>query len=202
MIFIDDMKNLKIYKTQMFLPTLDADKKKGSAILLLTPNQQSSIRLMKNSLFINKLRFASYYLEKDISYYIGSNKIEEVEESELMVGSDIITEANNYIYLESLSQEERDKIHKNEFGLPNERKYPLDSEKHVRSAIKFFNYCKEQEEEQLASNIIRAIKKFDMKVLIQFRGVYRCQQNIFILLIIIDLKNIIQRHLTNHMKSL
>ena len=41
MIFIDDMKNLKIYKTQMFLPTLDADKKKGSAILLLTPNQQS-----------------------------------------------------------------------------------------------------------------------------------------------------------------
>ena len=164
MIFIDDMKNLKIYKTQMFLPTLDADKKKGSAILLLTPNQQSSIRLMKNSLFINKLRFASYYLEKDISYYIGSNKIEEVEESELMVGSDIITEANNYIYLESLSQEERDKIHKNEFGLPNERKYPLDSEKHVRSAIKFFNYCKEQEEEQLASNIIRAIKKFDMKV--------------------------------------
>ena len=34
MIFIDQMKNLKIYKRPMFLPTLETDKKKHSAVFL------------------------------------------------------------------------------------------------------------------------------------------------------------------------
>ena len=60
MIFIDKMKNLKVYKVQTFLPTVEGDKKKYSALLLLTPSYQSSLKMMNYNMFINKLRFESY----------------------------------------------------------------------------------------------------------------------------------------------
>lgn len=72
MIFINQMKNFKIYKTPMYLPTLDDDKKKKSALLLMTPNYTSSKKLMTHNLLVNKLRFSSYYIDRDISYYINS----------------------------------------------------------------------------------------------------------------------------------
>ena len=40
MVFIDQMKNFKIYRTKTFLPTVKGDKKKGSTVLLLTPNYE------------------------------------------------------------------------------------------------------------------------------------------------------------------
>lgn len=84
MIFSKDMKNLKIYKRKLFLPTLEnsavPNKKTGSAIFLLTPNRQSSLALMNNPLFINKKRYNAYYIERDVSFYINSKR-EVVEES-------------------------------------------------------------------------------------------------------------------------
>ena len=80
MIFIDMMKSFKIYKTPMFLPTLDNDKKKKSAVLLMTPNYAASKKLLDNPLFINKLRYSSYYIDRDISYYIGAKNISEVDD--------------------------------------------------------------------------------------------------------------------------
>ena len=79
MIFIDKMKNFRIYKTPLFLPTLENDKKKKSAILLMTPNYESSKKVMINSLFINKLRFSSYYMKRDVSYYITGKNVKEIE---------------------------------------------------------------------------------------------------------------------------
>lgn len=67
MIFIDQMKNLKIYKTPMFLPTLEKDKKRKSLIFLMTPNYNSSKKLLDFPLFVNKLRFSSYFIDKDVS---------------------------------------------------------------------------------------------------------------------------------------
>ena len=87
MIFSKDIKNLKIYKRQMFLPTNEdsatPDKKNRAAIFLLTPNRKSSLALMNNPLTINKLRFQSYYIEKDLTYFINSKymKQEELDES-------------------------------------------------------------------------------------------------------------------------
>ena len=79
MIFIDKMKNLKIYKTPMFLPTLEKDKKKKSSIFLMTPNYDSSKKLIDNPLFINKLRFSSYFIDRDVSYYINSKLVKKVD---------------------------------------------------------------------------------------------------------------------------
>lgn len=50
------------------------------------------------------------------------------------------------------------------YGLPKRHAYPMPDEKHVRSAIKFFNYAKsEDEEKELAKNINRKIKHFKIK---------------------------------------
>lgn len=70
MITIEEMKNLMIYKKPFFLPFNDKTKKNGSVIYLLTPTPESSVRLMNHKLAINRQYFESYYVEKDITYYI------------------------------------------------------------------------------------------------------------------------------------
>lgn len=46
------------------------------------------------------------------------------------------------------------------FGIPSERKYPMPDEKHVLSAIRFFNYVEPKYEKQLANKIIANMKKY------------------------------------------
>ena len=70
MITIDEMKNGFLYKKQFYAPFNLKDKKHGSLIYLLTKNISSSINLMKNKFMINRKYFESYYVEKDITYYI------------------------------------------------------------------------------------------------------------------------------------
>jgi hypothetical protein len=159
MIFIDKMKNFKIYKTQMFLPTLADDKKKGSAILLLTPNYNSSKKLLDYPLFVNRLRYASYYIERNISYYIGKETISEVDDDVEDVEESTLYEN---VLLEKISYKERKELDDSEFGLPEKRKYPLNTEANVRSAVKLFNYVDKEDEKELADNINKAIKKFNI----------------------------------------
>lgn len=162
MIFIDKMKNLKIYRTPMFLPTLERDKKKKSSIFLMTPNYESSKKLINNPLFINKLRFASYFIDRDVSYYINSKSIKKVDNEFDNLDESVVFE--NYINLIEMSSEERNKLKDSDFGLPEKRKYPLDTPDRVRSAVKFFNYCSEDEEKELSDNIIKAIKRFNLDI--------------------------------------
>lgn len=154
MILLDKMKNFKIYKNQTFLPTVYGNKKKGSAILLFTPNYESSRKIMENKMFINSSRYSSYYLERDISYYINDNTVEDVNENV------IIEEQKELQSFMEMSSAERKELPDEAFGIPSKRKYPLDTEAHVRSAIKFFNYVDEEDGKELAMDIISAMKKF------------------------------------------
>ena len=152
MILIDKMKDLKIYKTATFLPTKIDNKKKKCAVLLFTPNYESSKKLMNHPLFVNKLRYQSYWMQRDASYLISSKGIIE---------DDIDSEVEESYMLE-MTAAERNKLPDSAFGIPSKRKYPLDTEAHVRSAIKFFNYVDKEDEAELARNIIKAMKKFNI----------------------------------------
>lgn len=66
------------------------------------------------------------------------------------------------IRINESTERKRSELDDSEFGIPSQRKYPLDSEAHVRSAIKFFNYVDEEHEEELAKNIIKAMKKYNI----------------------------------------
>lgn len=70
MLYLDDLKYMKLYKKKFYAPINKKNKKKGSAILLLTPNYDASVALMNNSFMTNNLSFISYYIEKDITYTI------------------------------------------------------------------------------------------------------------------------------------
>lgn len=68
---------------------------------------------------------------------------------------DEITEA-------TLSSKERNKLKDSTFGIPELRKYPLNDRAHVKAAIRFFNKVDKKHESELAENILRAMKKFNI----------------------------------------
>lgn len=74
MIYLDDLKYMKLYKKPFLLPINKNDKRHGSTILLLTPNYNVSNKLMSHPLALNKPTgtFQSYYVEKDIMYTINN----------------------------------------------------------------------------------------------------------------------------------
>lgn len=63
-----------------------------------------------------------------------------------------------------LSTEERNDLKASQFGLPEERKFPLTDAKHVRSAISYFHTCPENKKPQLAKRIKSAAKKFGVEI--------------------------------------
>lgn len=63
-----------------------------------------------------------------------------------------------------LSAKERNDLKASQFGLPEERKFPLTDAKHVRSAISYFHTCPEDKKAQLAKRIKSAAKKFGVEI--------------------------------------
>lgn len=68
-----------------------------------------------------------------------------------------------YLYLiESLSSSERAKIPEDKFGIPDSRSYPLDTKKHVHSAVILFGKADKKYQPDLAERIFKAMKEFDI----------------------------------------
>lgn len=63
-----------------------------------------------------------------------------------------------------LEETKRNELPDSEFGVPELRKFPLDTEEHVRSAIKFFNYVDSKYEKELANKIKKKMKKYNIDV--------------------------------------
>lgn len=62
----------------------------------------------------------------------------------------------------TLSSKDRNKLKDSEFGIPELRKYPLIDKEHVISAIRFFNQAPSKYEKELAVNIFKAMKKYNV----------------------------------------
>lgn len=58
----------------------------------------------------------------------------------------------------------RTNLKDNQFGIPEDRKFPLDSEKHIMSAIKLFGHAEESKKKALAERIKTAAKKYNIKI--------------------------------------
>ena len=91
--------------------------------------------------------------------------------------------------LESISASERRAIPQKSFGIPEDRKFPLDSEKHVRSAIHLFGHASEDKKKALARRISSAARKYGIEIPenTQVHKYLHSEQNIFD----IDTNNII-----------
>ena len=64
-------------------------------------------------------------------------------------------EATDYLVHESMAEDPK-------YGLPEQKKYPMPDEKHVLSAIRFFNYVNPKDEEKLAKAILARIEEYGM----------------------------------------
>ncbi len=100
----------------------------------------------------------------DIEEYLSSHG-EDFDSDDIHI-PDLVLDADNPV-LESFSFGdivlEKDEFPEDCYGLPKRKAYPMPDEKHVRSAIKFFNYAKRKEERELADNINRFIRKYKIK---------------------------------------
>ena len=71
MIFLDELKDLKMYKKQ-FMFINEKNKLNNAAIILLTPDLVSSVNCIMSDL-INTKYYKSYYLEKDLSVVLNAD---------------------------------------------------------------------------------------------------------------------------------
>ena len=71
-------------------------------------------------------------------------------------------ESVNALQEAKLSSDKRDSLDSDQFGLPDQRKYPLNDKVHVNAAIKMFSHCPEKDRRKLAINILKAMEKFGM----------------------------------------
>ena len=71
---------------------------------------------------------------------------------------------NLLILEEPLRAAERNKLADKKFGIPSLRKYPLTDKTRVIKAIQFFSKCDKQYKKELAKNIAREAKKYDMEI--------------------------------------
>ena len=58
----------------------------------------------------------------------------------------------------------RNELNDSDFGLPEERKYPMPDATHVRAAESYFRYATDQQKPELAHNILRKAKEFGVDV--------------------------------------
>jgi len=70
----------------------------------------------------------------------------------------------NIIEEKALKAKDRKALPDSVFGLPEDRKYPMPDEEHVRKAIQFFGYCPKNKKKELAKNINKMAKKYKMKL--------------------------------------
>jgi ribosomal protein S18 acetylase RimI-like enzyme len=78
------------------------------------------------------------------------------EEKEIMYTKESAT-----VYVMEMSRKD---MSPDEFGVPGKKKFPLDSEAHVKSAIKFFNYVEPDDEAELAKRIKKKAKEYGVVI--------------------------------------
>lgn len=101
MFFIDELKDFKMYKKKFLYPINNANKKQDSAIILLSPNMDSSIGIINHDLALNKF-IRCYYIEKSILYVVQQENGLPVlkKEDDIVLESirDITLEKNDVVY--------------------------------------------------------------------------------------------------------
>ena len=67
----------------------------------------------------------------------------------------------SFLYFE---ETKRSNLKDSDFGIPEDRKFPLDTEEHVKSAIKLFGHAEESKKKSLAKKISRKATKYGIKI--------------------------------------
>ena len=99
MILMDEMIPLKLYSSKMraYIPFNVVNKKKGAMITLLTNSLDDSIDLINMPFIYNPKYFVSYYMNRNVNYYLSKNgniTVEDDESEDAAVSEAVIHIAN------------------------------------------------------------------------------------------------------------
>ena len=77
---IDELKHMYLYPAtkSIYAPIDEKDRKKNSAILLLTPSLNSSIELTKLPYIYNQNAFKAFYVDRNVMAYINNMKEDDI----------------------------------------------------------------------------------------------------------------------------
>lgn len=65
---------------------------------------------------------------------------------------------------DKLNTEEKKKLRSSDFGIPEDREFPMPDATHVRAAEAYFRYASEEKKPMLAHRILQKAKKFGVNV--------------------------------------
>lgn len=68
------------------------------------------------------------------------------------------------VHSDRLSAEERRELKDSDFGIPENREYPMPDAVHVRAAEAYFRYAPEDKKKELAHRILLKAKKFGVEI--------------------------------------
>ena len=71
-------------------------------------------------------------------------------------------EDRSFLNEEKLTAADRKEISGSDFGIPSQRRYPMPDKSHVLAAIRFFNKVDPEHEAELARNIIKKMKEYNI----------------------------------------
>lgn len=95
MILMDEMVPLRLYSSKLraYIPFNPANKKKGAMITLLTNGVDDSIQLINMPYIYNPNYFISYYLNRNVKYFLTKNGNVTIEDEEEDEGEEAVQEA-------------------------------------------------------------------------------------------------------------
>ena len=82
----------------------------------------------------------------------------------ILTESDTTTVDMEILQEAKLKAAARNKLPDSAFGIPEDRKYPLNDAAHVKAAIKMFSHCPDAKKSALAKRIVSAMSKFGVDV--------------------------------------
>lgn len=105
---IDELKPMRLYSSnqKVYAPIDEKDKRHGAAILLLSPNINESIKMMRLPYIHNPNLFISYYIDRNVMDYISPeddidelDEVKEFEESAYINSAAIDNKLNNVKFI-------------------------------------------------------------------------------------------------------
>lgn len=91
---------------------------------------------------------------------------ENYDYNSMKLMAELINENTKSLLLneKALSSKQRKNLDNSEFGIPEERKFPLTDKKHVLMAIRYFYSCEPKYRKELSNNINNKAKQLKMKI--------------------------------------
>lgn len=141
---------IKIYKELIKDPAHKYRMDTGIELIHKEPTKEELERIWKNwNLMSNDQKMKS---DKKSMELFGKTNQDHYNE---LINSYTVDES-------SLLEMKRSELDDSEFGLPELRKYPMPDKDHVLSAIRFFNYVSPENEKELARNIKKKMKQYNI----------------------------------------